>query len=110
MDWNNLIGILLGAGGTGFLAGLWNIVSQAKKGKLASEETLIARLNGDSRQQGERADRAEAALSEARGRFEAETSTLRQQRDRARDRAAQLRTMLIESGAQNVPTLDDLYA
>jgi hypothetical protein len=110
MDWNSLVAVGLGAGGTGFIAAVWNVFDQRRKGKLATEETLIARLNGDSKQQGERADRAEKALSDAKSQFDADSGNLRRQRDLARDRAAMLRTMLISSGARDVPTLDDLYA
>jgi hypothetical protein len=110
MDYGNILAVLLGAGGSGALAGAVNIFNKLRKGKLDSEETLIARLNLDSRQQGERADKAEAELAAARAKFDNESGVLRQQRDRARDRAAQLRTQLIGTGAQDVPTLDDLYA
>ncbi len=109
MDLTNLIGPLLGAGGAGGLAGLISVISQLKKGRLANEETLIARLNLDSRQQGERAERAESELARLRTKFDDDSDLLRRQRDRARDRAAQLRTMLIELGAQDVPPQDDLY-
>lgn len=110
MDLTNLIGPLLGAGGAGGLAGLISVFSQLKKGRLANEETLIARLNLDSRQQGERAEKAESELARARAKFDDESDLLRKQRDRARDRAAQFRTRLIELGVQDVPPLDDLYA
>jgi len=109
MDANTLITLLFGAGGAGALAGVANLVAALRKGRLANEETLIARLNVDSRQQGERADRADTELASARREFESEAATLRRQRDRARDRAAEFRTLLIGEGRSDVPTLDDLY-
>ena len=109
MDANTLITLLFGAGGAGALAGIANLVAALRKGRLANEETLIARLNVDSRQQGERADKADTDLTTARREFEVESATLRRQRDRARDRAAEFRTLLIGAGRSDVPTLDDLY-
>lgn len=110
MDPNTIITILFGAGGAGALAGLVTLIQAIRKGKLENEENLIARLNADSKQQGDRADKAEADLIAARRAFEAELAVMRQQRDRARDRAAEFRTALIQNGFQNVPTLDDLYS
>lgn len=63
-----VIALLLGVGGTGGLAGLVQVYLTARRGKLENEETLIRRLNEDSRQQGQRADRAEQSADRWRTR------------------------------------------
>lgn len=82
-----VIALLLGAGGAGGVAGLVNVLMAWRKGRLESEEHLIARLNADSRQQGERADRAEQELEVWRRRAHATA-----------DAAWRLRRMVIDLG------------
>jgi hypothetical protein len=101
MDVNTVVTILLGAGGTGALMGVYQLYQAFKKGKLENEESLISRLNNDSKQQGERADKAEVDLVAARRAFETELGEMR--------KAAEFRSYLISNNFQDVPTLDDLY-
>jgi hypothetical protein len=81
---------LFGAGGTGALAGAWNIIQSFRKGKLENEETLIRRLDEDNKRQARLADEA---LSEA--------SRYRRQRNKAQDQAARFRRKLISLGADD---------
>jgi hypothetical protein len=98
MAMNELLAVLLGAGGAGGLAGLINVLISYRDKSVNREETLIQRLNQDSKQQGERADRAEV-----------EAEKMRRQRDRARELAARYRAMLIANGVDQLPAADDLY-
>lgn len=84
---NQILTLLLGAGGAGGIAGLFNMIRAARRGKLEDEETLIKRLNDDNKNQKERADQAEA-----------EASKMRRQRNVAWDQAARYRRRLIAMG------------
>lgn len=89
-----LLAVLLGAGGAGGLAGLINVYLAARKGKLESDESLIRRLDDDSRRQGQRADEAQR-IADLRTR----------QRNAAWEQAASFRRLLLASGADHVPPL-----
>lgn len=93
-----VLALLLGAGGAGGLAGLINVLMAMRKGRLENEETLIRRLNEDSKQQGLRADEAETRAD-----------TLRRQRDTVWEQAAMYRRQLLELGARNVEPLKDFH-
>jgi hypothetical protein len=94
---NEILALLLGAGGAGGLAGLVNVYLSFRDKSGAREETLIQRLNSESKKQQERADEAEK-----------DSDLLRQQRDRARELVVQYRGRLIALGEQ-LPPIDDLY-
>lgn len=94
---NEVLALLLGAGGAGGLAGLVNAYISFRDKNSTREETLIQRLNTESKKQQERADEAER-----------ESDLLRQQRDKARELVAFYRGKLISLG-EEVPPLDDLY-
>lgn len=100
MNFDSLLSVLLGAGGAGGIGGLITVITAARKGRLQNEETLIARLNADSRTQNERADAAEKALSD-----------MTRLRDQARERAALYRARLVIAGEDmtTLPGLEDLY-
>ena len=95
---NEILAIVLGAGGAGGIAGLINAWVSYRDKTVAREETLIARLNADSKQQGERADRAEA-----------EADKMRRQRDEGRELVARYRSMLIARGVELPPLGPDFY-
>lgn len=94
---NELLVLLLGAGGAGGIAGLVNVYLSIRAGKTSREETLIGRLNAETTRAAERADQAEK-----------ETDAMRMQRDRARELLAIYRMKLIGYGEQ-LPPLEDLY-
>lgn len=96
MTLDQLLAALLGVGGAGGIAGLYNIVRAARKGKLDDEETLIKRLNTDNINQMKRADLAEE-----------EASKLRRQRNAVWDQAAKFRRRLISLGVDD-DTLEEL--
>ncbi|GAA4992607.1 hypothetical protein WHI96_07985 [Pseudonocardia tropica] len=98
VDLQTVLTLLLGAGGSGALAGLIALYRTWKKGKLEDEETLIARLNSDSKSQGDRADAAEQRLAEAREDHDRVAGELRRQRDEAREDVAWYRSFLIQHG------------
>lgn len=87
MTLDQLLAALLGVGGSGALAALWNVVRAARKGKLEDEETLIVRLNNENKKQQKKADDAEI-----------EADKMRKQRNRASDQAARYRRRLISLG------------
>lgn len=84
MNLDVVFAVLFGAGGSGAIAGAWSIISSVRKGKLEKEDTLIDRLEKNSR--AERESREEA---------EADAAKYRRQRIRAQDQAARFRRMLI---------------
>lgn len=90
-----VLALLLGAGGAGGLAGLVNVFMAMRRGKLENEETLIRRLNDDSRQQGERADAAQR-LADLRTR----------QRNEVWEQAAMFRRQLLAAGIEAAPLRD----
>jgi hypothetical protein len=100
---NEVMLLLFGAGGTGALAGLYQIINSLRTGKLQKEETLIERLDKNNRRQSERADAAETRADEV----QAEAARYRVQRRRAQDQAARFRRMLISMGAES-EKLEDL--
>jgi hypothetical protein len=95
---NETLALLLGVGGAGGLAGIFNIYLSWRNNKASREETLIQRLNSETKRQQDRADEAET-----------DADKLRHQRDRAREMAAQYRSRLIALG-ENPPPADDLYS
>lgn len=94
MPWETLITALFGAGGAGMIAGLLNIVRSRQTGKIEREETLIARLDKSNKEHKDRADAAEIRADEA----ERETRQERIRANKALDKAALFRRMLIERG------------
>jgi hypothetical protein len=95
-----LLPLLLGAGGTGFIAGAVKLFEGMKKGKIENEATLLARLNAESVRQATRADAAEA-----------ETLAMRRARDRALEMAMRYRGRIIECGGRvdDLPSIETLY-
>lgn len=91
MEFNEVMLLLFGAGGTGALAGLYRVFDSLRSGKLQKEETLIQRLDDNNRRQSERADAAEKRADEA----EKEATLYRRQREKALDQAARFRRQLI---------------
>lgn len=100
MNLETLLPLLLGAGGTGFIAGAVKLFEGLKKGRIENEATLLARLNAESVRQATRADAAEA-----------ETDKMRRSRDRALEIAMRYRARVIEVGARvdDLPGIDSLY-
>lgn len=100
MNLETLLPLLLGAGGTGFIAGAVKLWEGFRKGKIENEATLLARLNAESVRQSTRADVAEA-----------ETLAMRRARDRALDMAMRYRARVIEVGGRvdDLPSLETLY-
>ncbi len=93
MNWDTVITLLFGAGGTGAVAGLVNIVKSRQKGKIEREETLIARLDRSNQQHKERADAAETRADEA----EKEAATERRSKLIALEKAARLKALLLQN-------------
>lgn len=100
MNLETLLPLLLGAGGTGFIAGAVKLFEGLKKGKIENEATLLARLNAESVRQSARADVAER-----------DADAMRRMRDRALDLAVRYRARVIESGGRvdDLPGIDSLY-
>lgn len=100
MSLDVLLPLLLGAGGTGAIAGLANVFQQWRKGKLESEQSLMERLNAQTRRQEDRANAAEHDVDE-----------MRRQRDRGLELAVRYRGRLIEVGARldDMPSVDFIY-
>lgn len=100
MTLETLLPLLLGAGGTGFIAGAVQLVQGWRKGRIENEATLLARLNAETVRQSTRADAAEA-----------EADAMRRSRDRAIELAVRYRTRVIECGARvdDLPGIDSLY-
>lgn len=92
-----ILALLLGAGGAGFFAGLVNVYLAVRKGRIENEETLLRRLDEDSRRQGKRADEA-IALADLRTR----------QRNRVWEQAAMFRRQLLAAGI-DAPPLEDFH-
>lgn len=65
MDITAILTLVLGAGGTGFITVLINAAQNKRKGKLESEDTLIARMNAQSAKDTARAEAAEARADKA---------------------------------------------
>lgn len=90
MNVDQIFTLLLGAGGAGGLAGLYNVWRTLKKGKLEDEETLIKRLDKDNKDKDSSIDGLEKSLSRMRG-----------QRNRVWDQAARYRRALIAHGVDD---------
>ena len=75
---------LFGVGGSGALAGFWNMYQNMRKGKLDKEETLIQRLDASAK-----------ADKEAKDKAERDAAKYRRQRIKAQDQAARFRRLLI---------------
>ena len=73
MDLTAILTLVLGSGGTGLIALVYKFVTDARKGKVESEETLLTRINVQSAKDTERATAAEARADKA----EAETEEWR---------------------------------
>lgn len=100
MNLETLLPLLLGAGGTGAIAGAVQLVQGLRKGRLENEATLLARLTAETVRQGARADAAET-----------DADKLRRTRDRALEVAVRYRTRVIECGGRvdDLPGLDSIY-
>lgn len=100
MNLDVLLPMLLGAGGTGAIAGIANVVMQWRKGKLENEASLMSRLNEQTKRQEERADAAER-----------DVDLMRRQRDRGLELAVRYRSRLIEVGAMidDLPLVESIY-
>lgn len=102
MNTQDIILLIFGAGGTGALAGIWQIIQALKRGKLDKEETLIKRLDEYSKVAEDRAREAEQRAAK-----------YRRQRIRAQDQAAKFRRLLIshsnleESNLEQLEEYDD---
>lgn len=96
MEINALLGLLLGAGGVGGIGGLVAVWRTLRQGRIADEETIIARQLKELTRLERRVDEAEQAEEQ-----------MRRQRNVALDQAAQFRRMLIANGVQNIPQLED---
>lgn len=103
LDLNVLITLLFGAGGTGAIVGLTNVVKTWRGGKIESEETLIKRLDADNRKQQELRIAAERHADEA----EAEAEEYRRQRNAAQEKLARLRWHYIEKTGEQPPEFGD---
>lgn len=103
LDLNALVTLLIGGGLAGLLAAIVSGYRSWKRGKLEDEETLIARLNADSKAQGDRADLAEQRLADVRAEADRVANELRAQRDEAREDVAWYRSFLIQQGYQLDP-------
>ena len=89
---NEILVTLLSTGGAAFLTALVMGIRSLREGKIASEESIIKRLNDDAKQAH---DDAEVQRMRAI-RAEAEREEMRQQRDRANEAVARYRMILIE--------------
>jgi hypothetical protein len=65
MDITSVLTLVLGAGGTGFVSMLYQFAQNKRKGKLESEDTLIARMNAQSAKDTARAEAAETRADKA---------------------------------------------
>ena len=101
MSLETILPLLLGAGGTGAVAGAVQLFQGLRKGKLENEATLLARLNAESVRQQQKADTAEA-----------EADRMRRARDTAIELAVRYRTRVIEAGGRvdDLPGVDSIYA
>lgn len=90
MNVDQVLTLLLGAGGAGGLAGIYNVWRTSKKGKLEDEETLIKRLDKDNKDKDSSIDR-----------LEKDQSKLRAQRNKVWDQAARYRRALIAHGVDD---------
>lgn len=86
MDVNLFIAALFGAGGTGFIAAIWQVVRSYRSDKAVSEGTLIQRLDTRLKDAEHRCDR------------------LADERNTAREQAVRYRLLAIDKGA----TIDEL--
>lgn len=102
IDLNVLVTFLLGAGGTGALAGIINVVKTIRGGKIENEENLIKRLDTDNRKQQELREAAEERAEEA----EKEAEEYRKKRNEALERTARLRLFIINNNLEP-PTFGD---
>lgn len=91
---NQFFPLLLSAGGAAFISALFIGIKSLRDGRMASEESVIKRINQDARQAHEDADiQRERAL-----RAEREREDMRQERDIAREEVARLRQAMIATG------------
>lgn len=96
MDINALLGILLGVGGAGGIGGLVAVYRTIKQGRIADEESIIARQLKELARLEKRAEEAEGG-----------ETAMRIERDRAMDQAAYFRRVLISNGFTDVPQLEE---
>lgn len=100
MTLETLLPLLLGAGGTGFIAGAVQLIQGWRKGRIENEATLLARLNAETVRQSTRADAAEA-----------DADARRRERDRAIEIATRYRVRVIEVAGRvdDLPGIDSIY-
>lgn len=99
MDVNALVAALFGAGGTGFLAAVWQVVRSYRSDKVVNEASLIERL--DRRLKDAEQQRDEIAKEADRDR-----DRLTRERDGAREQAMRYRLLAIARGATQAELLE----